>query len=386
MKILCISMLEFLRHYIGKLLKIKLLLTFLISTSIFGQEIIHIGRSTKGLLLGDAYTARADDEFTLFYNPAALGRNTGIQISPLNPQLGVTNALDEIDRFEDFPSDDPVAISDRLLGFPVFAQAGIFPGLKMATFGFNLFAQTRTSALLQNATHPTLDLDYRLDRGFVAGFAFNFGSKSTGRRTSFGISLKHSQREGVTGMFDLFGTDLLSKISDSGSDLGIDEIRDSVGWSKGKAWGVDLGFEQAFKTQYSEFTWAASILDVGGTNYRRVSGDTDIPEQEMYINLGTNWKQNLGPFAYSFSVDLAPLNVYMPFMRRLHAGLEVEVPFVSFLAGYSEGFISYGAEVRLWPVKIIAGFYSSEMGVELKEFESKRAVFQLNLLDVDIDL
>ena len=60
----------------------------------------------------------------------------------------------------------------------------------------------------------------------------------------------------------------------------------------------------------------------------------------------------------------------MPFMRRLHAGLEVEVPFVSFLAGYSEGFISYGAEVRLWPVKIIAGFYSSEMGVELKEFES----------------
>jgi hypothetical protein len=367
-------------------LRIFLFITLFLSIEVSAKEIIHIGRSTKALLLGDAYTARADDEFTLFYNPAALGRNSGVEISPLNPQLGVTNALDEVDRFKDFPSNDPVAISDRLLGFPVYLQAGVFPGLKMATFGFNLFAQSRTSFLLQNQTHPFLDLDYRVDRGFVAGFAFNFGntSKGSGRRTSFGISLKHSQREGVKGLFDLFGTDLLTKIANNST--GIDEIRNSIGWSKGKAWGVDLGFEQAFKTSHSEFTWAASVLDVGGTNYRRVSGTADIPEQDMFINVGTNWKQNMGPFAYSLSMDLAPLNIYMPFMRRLHAGLEIEVPFVSFLGGYSEGFVSYGAEIRLWPIKILAGFYSAEAGVELKEFESKRAVIQINLFDVDIDL
>lgn len=364
----------------------------MISFNLFAQEVIHIGRSPKALILGDAYTARADDEYTLFYNPAALGRNSGVQITPLNPSVGVTNALDEVDRFKDFPSSDPALIADRLLGFPVYVQAGVFPGLKMASFGFNLFAQSRTSFLLQNATHPAIDLDYRVDRGFVAGFAYNIGSggifsgkkRATGNRTSIGISLKHSQREGVKGLFDLFGTDLLSKITDNSSS--IDDIRNSIGWSKGKGWGVDLGVEQSFASTFSEFTWAASVLDVGGTNFRKVSGTGSVPEQDMYVNAGVNWKQSLGPFAYSLSVDAAALNIYMPFSRKLHAGLEIEVPFVSFLGGYSEGYVSYGAEVTFWPFKLLAGFYSAESGVELKEFESKRAVFQLNLFDIDIDL
>ncbi|PIK16583.1 hypothetical protein [Halobacteriovorax sp. JY17] len=367
--------------------RILLLFIFLSSLPIFGQEVIHLGRSSKALLLGDAYTARADDEFTLFYNPAALGRNTGVEISPLNPQIGVTNALDEVDRFKDFPKSDAAAIADRLLGFPVYIQAGAFPGLKMATFGFNLFAQTRTSLLLQNAIHPLLDIDYRVDRGFVAGFAFNFGKgkkAKTGMRSSIGISLKHTQREGLSGVYDLFGTELLSKIESNVES--VDDIRNALGWSKGKAWGVDIGFEQVWKSSFSELSWGASILDVGGTKFRKVSGDVDIPEQEMFVNTGVNWKQNFGIVAYSLSADLHPLNVYMPFARKLHLGLELDLPFVSLLGGYSEGYVSYGLEVRLWPFKLIAGFYSNELGVEYKESEGKRAVFQLNLFDIDIDI
>ena len=367
--------------------RIVLLFILLSLLPVFGQEVTHLGRSSKALLLGDAYTARADDEFTLFYNPAALARNSGLEVSPLNPQIGVTDALDEVDRFKDFPSSDAAAISDRLLGFPVFVQAGLFPGLKMASFGFNFFAQTRTSLLLQNATHPLLNLDYRVDRGFVAGFAYSFGKgkrSKTGVKSSLGISLKHTQREGISGQYDLFGTELLSKIEDNVED--VEDIRNALGWSKGKAWGVDIGFEQIWKTSFSEFSWGASVLDVGGTKFKKVSGDVDIPEQEMFVNTGVNWKQNFGIVAYSLSADLHPLNVYMPFGRRIHLGLELDLPFISLLGGYSEGYVSYGLEVRLWPFKLIAGFYSNELGVKYKEFEGKRAVFQLNLLDIDIDI
>jgi len=365
--------------------KIILFLILITSFPIYGQEVIHLGRSSKALLLGDAYTARADDEYTLFYNPAALARNSGLEVSPLNPQIGVTNALDEMDRFNDFPSSDAAAITDRIIGFPVYLQAGVFPGLKMASFGFNLFAQTRTSLLLQNSTHPQLDLDYRVDRGFVAGFAFNLGgSKSSGMRTSLGISLKHSQREGVSGTFDLFGTELLNKIQ-SGVES-VDDIRNALGWSEGKAWGVDIGFEQGWKSNFSELTWGASVLDVGDTRFRKTSGTADIPIQEMFVNAGVNFKQDFGIVAYSLSADIHPINSYLPFSRKLHLGLELDLPFVSLLGGISEGYISYGFEARFWPIKIIAGFYSSELGVELKEFEGKRGVFQLNLLDIDIDI
>lgn len=365
------------------MIKKIIFLLFIFELSCLGQEVIHLGRSPKGLLLGDAYTARADDEYTLFYNPAALGRNSGIEITPLNPQVGVTNALDEMDRFENFPSSDASAIADRLLGFPVYLQAGIFPGLKMASFGFNLFAQSRTSFLLQNATHPFIDIDYRVDRGFVAGFALNFG-KSAGVRTSVGMSIKHTQREGIQGVFDLFGIELLNTISQNADN--VDDVRNALGWSKGKGWGVDLGFEQSVKSSHSEFSWGASALDIGGTKYRRISGTVDIPEQEMFVNVGMNFKQNLGPLGYSLSADVAPLNSYLPFSRRFHLGLEIDMPFISALGGFSEGYLSYGVEVRLWPVKLIAGFYSQELGVEYKESEGKRAIFQLNFFDIDIDL
>ncbi|OUR96446.1 hypothetical protein A9Q84_08825 [Halobacteriovorax marinus] len=368
--------------------KSLLFLLFIFELSCLGQEVIHVGRSPKALLLGDAYTARADDEYTLFYNPAALGRNSGIEITPLNPQIGVTNALDESDRFKDFPSGDASLIADRILGFPLYLQAGVFPGLKMATFGFNLFAQSRTSFVLQNATHPFIDIDYRVDRGFVAGFAFNFGNgggkSNRGLRTSVGVSIKHTQREGIKGVFDLFGIDLLNTISQNAES--IDDVRNALGWSKGKAWGGDLGFEQSFTTERTELTWGVSVLDVGGTKYRKISGDVDIPEQEMFVNAGVNVKQSLGLLAYSLSADLAPLNKYLPFSRRFHIGLELDIPFISILGGFSEGYLSYGVEVRLWPVKLIAGFYSQELGVEYKESEGKRAVFQLNFFDIDIDL
>ena len=93
-----------------------ILITFFL-TSVSAKEIVWLGRSAKALLMGDAWTALAnDDEMTLFYNPASLGANSSVGFNLINPKLGATNALDELDRFEDFPSGDAGAISERLLG------------------------------------------------------------------------------------------------------------------------------------------------------------------------------------------------------------------------------------------------------------------------------
>ena len=84
--------------------------------------------------------------------------------------------MEEVDRFKDFPSDDPAAITNRLVGFPIYLEAGAHPGLKMGNFGFNLYANSKTSVVLRNLTHPFLDIDYRFDRGFNMGYALSFGT------------------------------------------------------------------------------------------------------------------------------------------------------------------------------------------------------------------
>jgi hypothetical protein len=362
------------------------------------QEVSHLGRSPRGLLMGDAYTAVVDDEYSLFYNPASLGRNKGVSFTPLAPSFGGTNALDDMDRFKDFPKNDPVAISERLLNYPVTVQASIFPGFKLGQFGLNLFATSKTNIVLRNAIHPTLDVDYRYDRGFIAGYAYNIGSGAfsskikksskqkitTGRRISFGLAVKHMNRQGINDQFDLFGTTLLNKINSGVSD--ISEIKKALGYSTGKAWGVDAGTEFAISNGRSLFTAGLSILDIGDTQFTRTEGTGLIPKQDMTINTGMAWKQDYGFFDYTLSMDIAPWNGTTTLGRKFHFGSELAIPLLSFHGGWSEGYLSYGATAKFWPVKVTAGFYGVEVGSKFKEQEAKRFVFYVSLFDFSIDL
>lgn len=379
-------------------MKLWSLITFIIAFNLGAQEVSHIGRSPRALLMGNAYTAIADDEYSLFYNPASLGRNKGVSFTPLNPSFVGTNALDDMDRFKDFPKDDPVEISNRLLNYPVTIQASIFPGFKVGQFGLSLFATSKTNVVLRNAIHPTLDVDYRYDRGFIAGYAYNIGSGAysskikksakqkitSGKRISFGAAIKHMTRQGIDDQYDLFGTTLLNIINSGDTD--IDDIKKALGYSTGKAWGVDVGAEYAISSGRSLLTAGFSILDIGDTQFNRTEGTGKVPKQEMTINTGVGFKQDYGFFDYTLSMDIAPLNGPTTLGRKFHFGSEFAIPLLSFHGGWSEGYLSYGATAKFWPVKVTAGFYGVEVGSKFKEQEAKRFVFYVSLFDFSIDL
>ncbi len=375
------------------------LFTLIFSLSSLAQEVGYIGRSPRAQLMGDAYTAIADDEYTLFYNPAALGRNKGVSFTPLNVSVSGTNVIDDMDKFKDFPKSDPAAIANKILNYPVSIQASTFPGLKMATFGFNLFASSKTNMVLRNAIHPILDIDYRYDRGFIAGFAYNVGSgasssriskrssktKTTvGKRLSIGMSVKHVGREGIADQYDLFGTTLLNKINSGNTD--INSLKKALGYSKGKAWGVDLGAEYAYSTGRSVLTAGLSILDVGTTRFKKTEGTNELPDQDMTINTGVAYKQDFGIFDYTLSADIRPLTSSIDVSRKFHFGTELSLPLVSLNAGWSEGYLSYGGTLKLWPVKLTAGFFGVEMGSKFREQEAKRFVVYLSLFDFSFDI
>lgn len=382
---------------------IKTLIAFIFISMIqalSAQEVNYLARSPRALLMGDAYTAIADDEFTLFYNPAALGRNTGVSFTLLNPTLGITDALSEMDRFKNFPSGAGAApaIANRILDFPIYLQAGIFPTLKLGQFGFTLFANSKSSIVLRNATNPEIDINYRYDRGFIFGFAHNIGSGafstrefktsktkvSTGSRLSLGGAIKHMNRQGLSDQFDLFGTTVLSRINSGSSD--INSIKDAFGYSKGSAWGYDLGAEYALSSGSSSLTSAISVLDVGSTYFTKTQGRGKVPKQEMMINSGVAYKQDLGIIDYTFSADMHPMNSSIDFSRKFHLGAELSLPLLSLNAGWSEGYLSYGASVTLWPIKITTGFYGVEVGSHFREQVANRFILYLSLFDFSIDL
>jgi hypothetical protein len=368
------------------------------SLTAFAQEVPYIGRSPRAQLMGDAFTAVADDDYTLFYNPASLGKNKGVSFTPINVSLGGSNVIDDPDRFKNFPKSDPSAIADRILNYPVSLQASAFPGFKMGTFGFNLFAASKTNMILKNAISPILDVDYRYDRGFVAGFAYNIGNGalaskvkkssklkiSTGNRLSLGIGIKHINREGMKGKYDLFGTTLLNTINSGNTELS--DLKRALGYSQGKAWGVDLGAEYAYSSGRSLFTAGLSILDVGDTQFKKTDGIGNVPKQDMTVNSGVAYKQDFGLIDYTLSADIRPITSSIDFSRKFRLGSELSFPLVTLNAGWSEGYVSYGGSIKLWPIKLTAGFYGVEIGSKFREQEAKRFIVYLSLFDFSFDI
>lgn len=372
---------------------IYIFLFTLFAQGLLAQEVRYLNRSPEALLMGDAFTSLADDTYTLFYNPAALSNSRAVEVNLLNPSFGVTNALDELDRFENFPSNDVSAINDRLQGLPVYAQTGISPGVKMGGFfGVNFLANSTTSLILRNKTHPEVDIDYRYDRGFVMGGAYTFGRApsmrmgggASGSYTSIGFGFKYLKREGVDNTYDLFGTKLLSDIANGIADA--DAIKEAFGYSEGKAYGYDLGVLHSEVIGRSNFNVGMSVMDIGDTRFDIEEGTAPIPDQEMMINLGTSWEQDFGFFDTTFAFDLHPLNSTMDFGRKIHLGMKLGLPLIDLMAGFNAGYLSYGAALNIWPVRVMAGFYEVELGADYKQEVGKRAVLYLSLFETAFDL
>ncbi len=370
--------------------------SFLLFGSAWGAsgERHYLMRSPQALLMGDAFTARADDEYTLFYNPAGLGRTKGVSLTPLNPDLGLTNALTELDRFQNFPT-TAAGISDRLMGFPVYLHAAGAPNVKMGGFGLSLFANSSTSLILRNSVHPVLDMNYYYDRGFVMGYAYSWGTAgkkkkkkdaapTSGVRTSVGASIKQFKRSALVREFNLFGTSMLNTLADS-SNNSVAKIKNALGYSEGTGWGADLGLEHSITNGNSELSFGLSAQDIGDIYFKRLQGTGVIPNQEMSLNAGVTWRQDFKIFDYSLSVDAHPLNHYLPLGRRLHVGAEFGIPLVRAYTGWSQGYLSYGLSFDIFIFKMMAGFYNVELGNEFKEEKGSRALLYISLFDFSFD-
>jgi hypothetical protein len=352
-------------------------------------------RSPKGLLMGDAYQQLAEDEYTLFYNPALLGRHEGLTLSILNINVEGTNALKEKDRFKDFPENDPVEITDRLVGLPLYFRLGGAPGIKMQHFGINVFAVASSTISLLNSTRPILDINYQYDRGFIAGYAFSFGRGKTrnmkkadydqsgfgrGMKTNVGFAVKHITREGLDRSFPVFGATLLDEITTNGAK-DFYSIRDSLGFSKGKGWGYDLGLDQTFSTSHSQFSWGYTIQNILGIDFDEYEGQYQVPDLEQKMGLGTAFRQDLGFIGYALTADLRPMDQDLPFMRKLHLGAMIDFPIFDLFFGLSEGYRSFGAEINIFICKLTVGFYTVETGREVNEIPNERISVHANILN-----
>jgi hypothetical protein len=346
-------------------------------------------RSPKALLMGDAFTAVNDDEYTLFYNPASMARpRADFTLTPLNPSVSGTNVLADASRFKNFPS-QPVPASKVLMDYPVHASIGIAPGFRLFNVGVSFISNNSYDALLRNQAHPMLDLDIRADRGVMMGIGIPLGSDrlnkktKTGSQTSIGVTGKYIERTGIQDSLALAGPTVLNSLNKK--DVG--NILNSLGQVKGIGYGFDVGLEQVVRSSNSQFVLGLSALDVTNTNFR-VAQNPDhlkVANLRRQVNLGMAVGQDYKIFHYILSADVRGLNEQMDTGKRLRFGAELGFPGLKLLAGVNSGYYSYGAMLDLFIVKVTAGFYDVELGSQYKQTQGKRFILYLSLFDFTFD-
>lgn len=377
----------------------KLLLLFLVLMNFSSQarEIFYLGRSTKGLLLGDAFTTRAVGEFALFYNPALLGRNNDVRFLLLNPQGAITNAINDLDRFTNLSSDLGEMV-EQISGYPIYTNLGIFPYMKMGPFAFSLFNNYTNTGVIRNPTHPIGTWNFRHDTGFIFGAAFGYGRSATGTlwgpkivrkskknaasngsRASLGFAVKYITRSSVSGDYDIYGPKFLNALNTT--SINFDSIARGLGFSKGGGWGLDLGADYVYTFGSSSFAAGLSVLDVGDTRFTKTEGVKRVVKQDMKVNGGVSLSQSYGIMDYTLSLDVHPILDSIEFLRKIHVGLELSLPFFNFYGGYNGGYLSYGTEFNLWVFRFLAGIYGVEVGAHFKQNESSRIILYTSLLD-----
>ena len=367
----------------------KLGLIFFISSSVFAFEHPYILRSPRALLMGDAFTAVNDDEFTLFYNPASLARHKNdLTLYPFSGYLAGTNILADMKRFEDFP-DEPVAASDVLMNYPVHASAAVAPGFKLFNFGITFIANESIDALLRNPAHPMLDLDVRSDKGVAFGFGLPLGpnriskKSASGSQTSLGFSTKYIERTGVRDTLALSGPTVIDS-------LGQDEVNDlfkSLGHVKGIGWGFDAGVEHIIRQNSAQYVIGLSALDITGTEYKvdKNPNNLKVAGTKDQINLGLAAGQEFSLFHYIVSADVRALNEQIDFGKRVRFGGEVGIPGITIMGGLNSGYYSYGAQLDIGFLKLMGGFYDVELGSRYKQTKSRRFILYLSLFDFSFD-
>lgn len=346
-------------------------------------------RSPKALLMGDAFTAVNDDEFTLFYNPASLARHKAdLTMYPFNPQFHGSNVLNDMDRFKDFPN-EPVGASKVLMNYPAHASAGIAPGFKIFNVGVSFMANESFDALLRNPSHPMLDLDLKSDRGVMMGVGIPIGpgrlskKSQSGSQTTLGLGGKYIERTGVRDTLALSGPTVLESLDQDK----LDKLLKSLGRVKGIGYGFDAGLEHVVRSGNSQYIFGLSALDITGTKFKEQynSDKLQVSDIRDQVNLGMAAGQNFSLFHYILSADVRGLNEQIDFGKRLRLGAEVGIPGVKLLAGMNSGYYSYGAMLDLNFMKVTTGFYDVELGSKYKQIKSRRFVIYLSLFDFSFD-
>ena len=328
--------------------------------------------------LGEAFTAVADDQNALYYNPAGLARQNNFSLEILSLYSGTNvNLLKNVDAFKSLGTasssgssgntealvENIKPILKSISGESNYIRVGWNPTFLIKKMGFGFYANNEIEIVPHgNALPSILDFSNQLDVDLRSGFAFSF----LDGKLAWGISAAaHSRALVILDQVGLFDLSELAKDKEKAKVYLKNSAR--LGWGA----AVDTGFLFT-PVEAGSPTLGLAVLNMGDTKFYKIKSkktiyDAGTPEPiPQSVNVGVSVKPSFGPFFVRPSMDFRDINLPTPASQKLSLGLEggFKGSWISaaLQSGFSEGYISSGLEIKLLILNIRYANYVTERG------------------------
>ena len=355
---------------------VLLYLWILFAPLLQAAEPAFIRESIRARGMGNAFTAAANDEMLLFYNPAAL--------------RSVYYNMYEVVGFNTTTNENTINLGKSSSGFSTIgslagkkiyneANLGLLSHVN-SRFGWSFFSNGLVDIQVRNPIIPYLETKAYVQTGLAGGMAWSF----LDFQLDLGLGVKLVQRSGIDTKLHIF-------------DEGIIEFTEDTKTTKLQkkfvskaALAPDAGLIYHFDSYHNmEPKVAFSLQNIGGLDFE---GAGKVP---MTMNIGVSTESEFNGFDMILAADYRDLADSQEMISKgnimTERNIKIGVEFgwqklfnghhlISIRAGRNGPYNSVGWSMNLFGFKVDFAKYSEEIGGYAGELEDKRTSLQVSLI------
>jgi len=355
-----------------RLLLMAVLLVVVWIPNTAAQEYPSLYRGVRPLAMGGAFTAVADDEHALFYNPAGLADISRLNLAVLNPLVEASE--DSTEMYQDLQDSDFETVEEaedflrKYIGVQQHLRAAVNPyiGFNVADYGVMIagLGNGTVSALPFDTANPKLDVTVIGDYGLLGGV----GGKLPFSGLRVGLSLKAINRASLSEQYT--AEDL---VNEEFEDLIDDDLHEGTGFSADLGMLYTLPFVPIVDTDVGLTVQNLPKMNMG-----------DALDIETQVNLGLALKKTIAGFGLIGALDCMDLSRNIgeddDWGKRLHVGAEVKFPLIlSLQAGLNQGYWTAGLGLDFKVLRVDLASYGEEIGEEAGDHVSRRYLAQVTI-------
>ena len=355
---------------------VLLYLWILFAPLLQAAEPAFIRESIRARGMGNAFTAAANDEMLLFYNPAAL--------------RSVYYNMYEVVGFNITTNENTINLGKSSSGF---STIGSLAGKKIynevnlgllshvnSRFGWSFFSNGLVDFQVRNPIIPYLETKAYVQTGLAGGMAWSF----LDFQLDLGLGVKLVHRSGIDTKLHLFDEAIIEFTEDQKT------TKLQKKFTSKAAFAPDAGVIYHFDSYHNmEPKVAFSLQNIGGLDFE---GAGKVP---MTMNIGVSTESEFNGLDMILAADYRDLADSQEMISKgnimTERNIKIGVEFgwkklfnghhlISLRAGRNGPYNSVGWSMNLFGFKVDFAKYSEEIGGYAGELEDKRTSLQVSLI------